>query len=192
MKKEEILSELSKDEILAIHEGVTNAKETTVIAKENLSQAEKLIREEIAKAIPAYKKDGTTLDLTAAPSALVKSALEVINTNINKLEEKLAKQDEIMTMMQNGNIPKGIVESYEKKTNSEKESKKDEKDAIANLKSIYPGEIVDAVALIVDKKIKEDEEDNKEDNGKSSTKADKNIGDPMETIKGVLQILNER
>lgn len=190
MKKEEILNELTKEQLLSIHKGVTNAKETTAISKENFAATEMLVREEIAKANSAFKKDGTTPDVAVAPVTLVQSALEVKLTGKNKLRAKLDLQEEILAMMTNGNIPAAMVSSYEKKMAAKKESENDEKDAIASLKSIYPAEIVDAIALIVAKKIKDDEEQSKSDS--TAPKSNEKNELTLETVKGILQILNEK
>lgn len=188
MTKEEILEQISKEDLLSIQEGIENAKETLALSKENFVQAETLIREEIAKISNSYKKDGTTLDLSIAPKALIKSALEVVVTDRNKLQEKLDLQNTFVEMMKNGNITKEIVDSYHGKLVAQKESADGVKDTVAELKSLYDSDIIEAVALIVDKQIKEQEEDNQDETKKPSKDKDK----VLETVKGVLQIINER
>jgi len=192
MKKEEILEEIGKDDLESIVEGITDAEEAIEISKENYEQSEQLVREEIAKVLQSYKKDGTTLDLSVAPKALVKSALVVKTTGENKLRAKLDTQDEIVDMMENGNVPKEIVESYYQKMMLKKETEDQSKDAIENLKTMYPAEIVDAVKLVVKKKIEEEKEDTEDDENPKKPKKTKNTEEILETVKSILQILNER
>lgn len=190
MNKEQILEEMSKEDLEAIYEGISNAKETQEIAAENYASSETLVREEIAKVNQSYKSDGTTLDLSCAPKGLIKSALEVKMTGDNKLQAKLDMQDEFVAMMKNGNIPAEIVTSYHNKMVAAKEAKDGVKDAVENQKSLYPAEIVEAIALVVQKDIDEQKEDAEEDNSKKKAPK-KDNSETLETVKGVLQILNE-
>src|SRR5574344_2066490 len=104
--------DIPNTELRKVYEALKSAEESSVIAKMDGKEAENKLKEEFASAKGFYKKDGTTLDLSKVKIAIVKSAIEVKETGINALEEKLSLQDEYLTDIKNGTITKGFVDAY--------------------------------------------------------------------------------
>lgn len=169
----ENLEQVSKTDLSKAYEALKSAKEATMIVKMDKKTAEGKLKEEVASAKGFYKKDGTTLDLAKVKMGTLKKAIEVKETGVNKLEEELAIQEEYLADIKNGNITKGFVDSYISKIRLEKETKETEKDVKENLKTTIDSDIVEAIAILVDGDIAQEQERLEDDEGKSKkTKKD--------------------
>ncbi len=141
--------DIPNTELRKVYEALKSAEESNVIAKMDGKEAENKLKEEFASAKGFYKKDGTTLDLSKVKIAIVKSAIEVKETGINALEEKLSLQDEYLTDIKNGTITKGFVDAYVAKQRLIKETSETAKDVKENMKTTMDSDVVEAIHLIV-------------------------------------------
>lgn len=179
---------ISKADLQKAYDVIKDAKESVLIVTEDKKKAENKLKEEVASAKGFYKKDGTTLDLAKVKMKLVKSAIEVKETGVNKLEEEVALQEEYIADLTNGNITKGFVDSYVSKIRLEKETKETEKDVKENLKTTIDSDIVEAISLIVKGDLEQELDNMNAEDGKK-TKSKKDDSELMEMIKEIKKTL---
>lgn len=183
-----MLEGISTADLRKVYNALKDAKESTFIVSEDKKKAENKLKEEFASAKGFYKKDGTTLDLAKVKMKIVKSAIEVKETGVNKLEEELALQEEYLSNIQNGVITKGFVDAYISKLRLEKETKEAEKDVKENLKTTVDSDIVEAIALIVKGDLDKEKENLDAEDGKKG-KSKKDDSELMEMIKAIKKTL---
>lgn len=157
---------VSKEDLTKIYGPIYSAVETQMLAASNRKNAELKLKEEFAEANKFFKKDGKTLDLGKVKLPILKGAIEVKETGVNKLEEKIELQDSYLNSINSGMLSKGYIDSYVNKLTAEQEMKEQEKDVKENLKTTFDSELVDAVHAIVKQELKDpdDKEKGKKDN----------------------------
>jgi hypothetical protein len=129
------------------YETLKKVHETKFIAGDNLKKSENTLKEEMAKHKNYYKKDGTTLDLAKVKMKLVKSAIEVNATGVDKIQQELDLQKEYQVDLKN--ISKGMVESFIGKKTAFDEVSNEIKDVKENLKTTMDTDIVEAIEIVV-------------------------------------------
>lgn len=153
-----MIENVSKEQLKKAYDALKGSKEATMIADMDRKSSEQRLKEEFASAKQYFKKDGTTLDLAKVKMGTLKKAIEVKETGDNKLEQELELQEEYLTDMKNGTIPKGIVDSYVGKLRLVKEQKDNEKDVKENLKTTIDSDIVEALAILAGGEIEQEKE----------------------------------